>query len=237
MLVDLHVHAGPRGLLIEAVASRAAAVGLGGVAVLGEQALAEVPSQLRSTADLIVFAGAHVSTDRGHYLVFLPKPAEIPSLDALFGERVQGVWAIRDVLARTRAAGGAVIAANPYDATIPHPGGDILYTLPGLTAVESVNTSCPAEIAYPAIEAAECLGLPCVGGSGARKTVEDVGSGATLFTRRLHNEAELVAALRSGACWPVQFGAPSPELLRRPRPSRPPESHGGGGRDRRPRHR
>jgi predicted metal-dependent phosphoesterase TrpH len=213
MLVDLHVHAGAHGLAFDDLIRRALEIGLDGVALLGDDTIPDL-SLAAANEHLRLFAGAEVATDRGHYIVFLPRPRELPPLSELFGPPPETRWPVRDVLARTAALGGAVIASRPYDTTVDHPGGDILYTLGGLTAVEVVAPLHPREIAYPAIEAAECLGLPCVGGSGARGSAEDLGKGATLFTHVLQDEVELIAALRSGSCWPVEFGAPPSQVVR-----------------------
>jgi hypothetical protein len=214
MLIDLDVHAGPHGLSLDDTVARAMDLGLDGVVILGDDGLPELAG-LKGHDRVCLLAGAEVATDRGHYLVFFPKPEEIPPFDQVFGPAPESRWPVRDVLARVAALGGAVVAARPYDTTVDHPGGDILYTLGGLTAVEVIAPLHPREISYPAIEAAECLGLPCVGGSGARGSLDDLGKAATLFTEAIHNEAELVAALRAGSCWPVEFGEPPAHLGRR----------------------
>lgn len=235
MLIDLNVHAGPHGLALGETVSRALAVGLDGVAILGDDALPDV-SLLRGHDPVRLFAGAEVATDRGHYLVFFPNPAELPPLTDIFGPPPPTRWPVRDVLARVAALGGASIAARPYDTSVDHPGGDILYTLANLSAVEVVSPLHPRDISYPAIEAAEVLGLPGVGGSGARGSVADVGMGATLFVEAIQTEAELVAALKSGSVWPVEFGEAPQHLARRNGvPSHPPRPSGDGGR--RPRRR
>lgn len=243
MLVDLHVHVPPRGADIEALLAKAPSLGLDGLAIVADGAFAK-PGDVRERGGVRLFVGAEVATDRGHYLVFVPNPASLPPFDELFGPRTNGVWPVRDVLARTLALGGAVVAAHPYDAQVEHPGGDILFTLPHLAAVEAVNPRHPPSFSFAAVDAAETLGLPCVGGSGAR-TLEELGKAATLFTVDLADEAALVDALRSGACWPVEFGQPSKDLLRRssqpaPRdgereraPSGPPRGDGGDQRRRR----
>ena len=213
MLIDLHVHAAPRGPSLEGLLARGPVAGLDGAAVVGEDAFADVRGR-RGREELALFAGAQVTTDRGLYLVFVPEPDRLPPLDQLFGPRVDGTWPVRDVLARARALGGAVGAAHPYDLEVFPPGGDILFTLPHLTAIEAVFAGRPPTLSYPAVEAAETLGLPCVGGSGARAEGE-VGRAATLFAGEVRDEAGLVEALQSGACWPVELSAPPRELLRR----------------------
>jgi hypothetical protein len=230
MLIDLHVHVGPRGLAPGAVLERARAVKLDGVVLVGDGAF---PAPPEGSGPVRVFSAAEVATDRGHYLVFLPRPAELPALDEVFGPRGERGWAVRDVLARCDALGGAVVAAHPYDNETRPAGGDILYTLRQLTAIEAVNGERGYGIAGPALEAADTLGLPCVGGSDAREDPDDVGRAATLFARPIEDEIALIEALRSGSCWPVECGTPSFQ----PGSSRggPPSGarDGGGGRRRR----
>lgn len=219
MLVDLHTHLNPASLDARSLSARADEVGVEGVVFVGRGALPDLSSLAEAAPAL--FPAAEVETDRGHYLVFFPEPEKIASLEAVFGERQDGVWAVRDVVARTRALGGAVVAAHPYDPTVKHPGGDILFTLPSIQAVETVTPKHPAASSHAAIEAAETLGLPCVGGSCA-VNLEELGRAGTLFTRPLVTSADLVVALRSGACWAVEFGHPPEHLAKKgpqPRPA------------------
>src|SRR5438034_533118 len=138
MLVDLHVHpeAAPRNSAgapdWAALCERAAALGLAGVAVVGDGVLPDADPAAGKAFSVRLFRGVELDTDRGHYLVFLPKPAELPPMAELFGGPSDPPRAVRDVLARAAALGGAVVAAHPYDRTVEHPGGDIVYTLRGL---------------------------------------------------------------------------------------------------------
>jgi hypothetical protein len=246
MIVDLHVHAGPGGLPLDGVIARAAVAGLQGVVLVGDDAFPKV-DRAAVVSPIRLFFAAEVTTDRGHYLVFLPSPEALPPLTEVFGAKVDGAWAVRDVLARTQALGGAVVAAHPYDDSIALPGGDILFTLPKLAAVEALNARHPPALSYAAVEAAETLGLPSVGGSDARHDLAHVGRAATLFAEPLTDDQSLIDALRSGACWPMDFSEPNRELLRRgpspareagaPHPSGPPREGGGGGSGRRRRRR
>jgi len=219
MLIDLHVPA-PADGRIDDYLRRAAKRGLDGIALLGDDAFALLPPE-RDVEGVRLFSGARVATDRGLWLVFVPSPGTLPGLEELFGPREDGVFSVRDVLVRTEALGGAAVAARPYDRTIDHPGGDILYTLPHVAAVEAVTPHEAPALSLPAVEAAETLGLPCVGGSAAR-SAEAVGTAATLFAHALADEADLADALRSGRCWPVDFsGTRTPGRGPQPRPAAP----------------
>lgn len=218
MLVDLHTHLDPAAIDPAALSQRADELGIEGIAIVGRGSLPDL--SLLKEATPALFAGVEVETDRGHYVVFFPDPARIPSLEAVFGEKQDGVWSVRDVVARANALGGAIVAAHPYDPTVPRPGGDILFTLPSIQAVETVSPRHPAASPNAAIEAAETLGLPCVGGSEAR-SLDELGRAGTLFTRRLRTCADLVAALRSGACWAVEFGSPPEYVARKTQTTRP----------------
>jgi hypothetical protein len=220
MLIDLCVHVGAHGLPLDAVLARVVELGLDGVVVAADGAVPDVKARRGKDGQPALFAGVLTETDRGRYLAVLPNPEPLPPLTEIFGPRTETPWTVRDVLARTTALGGAIVALSPYDATIPHPGGDILYTLSHLSAVQTVGASTSAGISAPAIEAAECLGLPCVGASGAR-SLDQVGRAATLFAHPIRNEIELIAALRAGACWPVEFGEPPADLMHRGKSAAP----------------
>ena len=92
----------------------------------------------------------------------------------------------------------------------------------GLSGVECVNAK-HGGLSIPAVEAAETLGIACTGGSDTRGSVDRLGLAATLFSRRIVDEQDLVHALRSGHCWPVECGTPPP-----PDTSRPPQFHSEG---------
>lgn len=207
MLIDLHVHVGDKGLNPAEVVQRARELRLDGVVLVDDDRFPD-PATLPASDGVRVLAAAEVLTDRGHYLLFLPRPRELPPIAEILGPRSEKGWSVRDVLVRAEALGGAVVAAHPYDREIPNPGGDILYTLRRLTAVEAVNARRGFEIGAPAIEAADILGVACTGGSDAREALDEVGSAATLFARRIDDEEQLIDALKSGQCWPVEAGTP-----------------------------
>lgn len=218
MLVDLHVHSNltPGCRLDPTLAlEKAEAVGLDGICFTDRNTFkaAAAAHELRKTTDLAVFAGAEIATDHGLYLVFFANPEAQPEPAELFGApTAAGLWSARHVVDTVRARGGAVIAAHPYDRNVERPAGDYVFTLRGLTAIEGYAGTRKSNVNELAIEAADHLSLPVVGGSGALDGYDQVGTAATLFRDPVRTEAELVAALRGGSVWAVAIGKP-PKFL------------------------
>ncbi len=216
MLLDLHVHThhtpgcslSPRDVL-----RRARESGLDGVVFTdlnSMEGLAEF-REAGAAEGLLALCGVEIATDRGHYLAFFPEPEKVPALPQIFGTPP---WPVRDVLAKVASLGGVAVAAHPYDKTIDRPGGDVVFTLQGLSAIEGLNTRAKGPANDLAVEAADHMGLPCVGASGAKGSLDDVGKAATLFRDPVRSEADLVAQLRAGTVFAVasgvQPGAPEP---------------------------
>ncbi|HUL59339.1 MAG TPA: PHP domain-containing protein [Anaeromyxobacteraceae bacterium] len=208
MLIDLHVHSHhTRGCTLaprDAV-RRAREAGLDGIAFTDWntlEGLAEVREAGRAEG-LLALVGVEVVTDRGHYLCFFPEPEKVPPPAQLFGSGPP--WPVREVLARVHALGGAAVAAHPYDKTVERPGGDVIFTLDGLSAVEGLNARRRGPANDLAVEAADHMSLPCTGGSGAH-ALEDIGHAATLFRDPVASEADLVAQLKAGTVFCVAIG-------------------------------
>jgi len=221
MLIDLHVHSrntpgcslAPRDVL-----RRAREAGLDGVVFTdmnGMDGLAEI-REAGAAEGILALCGVEIATDRGHYLAYFPDPEKVPALPQIFGTPP---WPVREVLAKVTAMGAAVVAAHPYDRSIDRPGGDVLFTLDGLSAVEGLNAHRAGPANDLAVEAADHMALPCTGASGALASLDEIGKAATLFRDPVRTEADLVAQIRAGSIYCVAIGVPA----------RPP---GGGGRDR-----
>jgi predicted metal-dependent phosphoesterase TrpH len=242
MLIDLHVHSlHTRGcsLTPRELVRRAREVGLDGVAVTDlntMEGLEEIRAAGREEG-LVALCGLEVATDRGHYLCFFPDPARVPPPAQMFGSTVP--WPVRSVLSLVREMGGAVVAAHPYDKSVERPGGDIIFTLDGLAAIEGLNARRRGPANDLAIEAADHMNLPCTGASGAHE-LADIGKAATLFRDPVRTEADVVAQLKAGTVFSVAIGVTPGAAIheeRGPREHRGPrrdrdERGGRGGRDR-----
>jgi predicted metal-dependent phosphoesterase TrpH len=224
MLIDLHVHTRrtPGGTLqpLE-VLRRARQAGLDGVvfADLGAFGELEEVRVAGREAGLLALVGLEVVTDHGWFLCYFPDPGGLPEPAQLFG----GVtpWPAQPLLATVAARGGVAVAAHPYDRAIAPATGDAVFSLDGLAALEGHHGRTRGHVNDLAVEAADHLNLPCVGGSGALVSLDEVGGVATLFRDPVRSEADLVAQLRAGTVHAVTLGPTSPSAAASRRGTRP----------------
>ena len=234
MLIDLHVHSRHTpgcSLSPLDVVRRAREAGLDGVAFTDMNTLEGLPEirEAGKAEGFLALCGVEIATDRGHYLAFFPEPGKVAAPPQIFGTPP---WPVQDVIAKVVSMGGAVVAAHPYDRSIERPGGDVLFTLDGISAVEGLDGRRKPVTNDLAVEAADHMGLPCVGGSGAKDSLGEIGRAATLFREPVRTEADLVAQLKAGTVFSVAIGVtPGPPEARAPRG--PADRRGDrGGRDR-----
>lgn len=211
MLIDLHAHShlskdcelDPRAVL-----DRAALHGLDGVAFTetNTQDGCDELFEIGLKAKVKVFVGLELNTDKGQYLCFFPRPELAPEPVQLWGSNREKPWNAVECLAKVRELGAAVIAAKPYDREGTAFAGDFILTVGGLNAVEGFNAKSRQTQNDLAVEAAETLKLPTVGGSDARASLDEVGRGATLFKTEIKTQAELVRALLGKDYWAVMVG-------------------------------
>jgi predicted metal-dependent phosphoesterase TrpH len=219
MLIDLHCHSYlSTGCNLDpgAVLERAASHGLDGVAFTetNTQDGCDELVHLGRGAKVKVFVGLELTTDRGQYLCFFPRPEEAPEPVQMWGSNRERPWSADEVLPKVRALGAAIVAARPYDREFPYPAQDYILSLKSLCAVEGYNPRIRSSANDLAVEAAEKMNLPCAGGSDARASIDEVGWGATLFKRSVDTQEQLVQTLLAGDFWAVQMG----ELPRLTRP-------------------
>jgi predicted metal-dependent phosphoesterase TrpH len=222
MLVDLHVHShhtpgcrlSPRDIV-----RRAREAGLEGVVVTDVNTL-EGAAEIRAAAaeeKFLALCGVELATDHGHYLCYFAEPEKLPAPPQIFGTTP---WPVREVLRFTAERGGVAVAAHPYEKGLERPSGDFIFTLDGLAAIEGLCGRSRSTANDLAVEAADHMNLPCVAGSGAHASLEEIGKVATLFRQPVASEAELVAQIRAGGVYCVAIGAPP-----RPPDARPDRGH------------
>jgi predicted metal-dependent phosphoesterase TrpH len=231
MLIDLHVHSHhTRGCTLAPrdVLRRAKEAGLDGVAFTDLNTLdglEEIRAAGREVG-LLALAGVEIATDRGHYLCFFPAPEEVPAPPQLFGSATP--WPVREVLERVRELGGVAVAAHPYDKSIERPSGDFIFTLDGLSAVEGLNGRRKTSTNDLAVEAADHMSLPCVAGSDAHASLDEIGRAATLFRDVVKTEADVVAQIKAATVYAVAIGVePGHAEREERRPPRDRQDRGG----------
>jgi len=208
MLIDLHVHSHhTRGCTVSPrdAVRRAREAGLDGICFTDLNTLDGL-EEIRAAGaaeGLLALCGLEIATDHGHYLAYFPDPARVPAPPQVFGSATP--WPVREVLAKVRELGGVAVAAHPYDKSIEKPSGDFVFTLDGLAAIEGLNAARKPAANDLAVEAADHLNLPCIGGSGAH-ALDGIGKGATLFRDVVRSEADVVAQLRAGTVYAVAIG-------------------------------
>jgi predicted metal-dependent phosphoesterase TrpH len=230
MLIDLHCHSYlSTGCQLDprAVLERAAAHGLDGVAFTetNTQDGCDEIFDLARTAKVKAFVGLELNTDKGQYLCFFRQPERAPEPVQLWGSNRERPWSAAECLPRLLQLGAAIVAARPYDREFSAPAHDFILSQSGLCAVEGYNARVRPQANELALEAAERLKLPCIAGSDARSSLDEVGWGATLFKRAIGSQGELVDALLEGSFWPVMVGELPP--LGRPGAAREAEAKRG----------
>lgn len=211
MLIDLHAHSHlSKGceLSPKAVLERAAQHGLDGVAFTetNTQDGCDELFEIGQSSKVKVFVGLELITDKGQYLCFFPKPELAPEPVQMWGSNREKPWSAAECLPKVKSLGAAIVAARPYDRDFPNPAGDYVLTLQCLSAVEGYNPKVRQTANDLAVEAAESLRLPCVGGSDARGNLDEVGRAATLFKKPVNSQRELVDAILAGEMWAVAVG-------------------------------
>ncbi len=220
MLIDLHAHSHlSKGCELDpkAVLDRAASHGIDGVAFTetNTQDGCDELFDLGKKSKVKVFVGLELTTDKGQYLCFFPKPELAPEPVQMWGSNREKPWSAAECLPKVKSLGAAIFAARPYDRDFQTFAGDYILTLQQcLSGVEGYNPKVRQTANDLAVEAAESLKLPCIGGSDARGTLDEVGLGATFFKRNIQSQAELVDALLKGnEYWAAMVGE-LPKLTR-----------------------
>ena len=211
MLIDLHTHSYPKSddsfMDVDGLIDRCKHLGLDGVCLTDHDAFWtwDEALALGKRHDFLVLPGTEVNTDSGHVLVF--------GLDRyVFG--VHKPEFLRRLVDRH---GGAIIAAHPYRrrflaepaqnpearrVMLEQAGSDVFFK--DCDAVESLNGRGSADENGFSQDLRTGLRSPAVGGSDAHR-IEQLGTAATRFTRRISGLSDLIAELKRGNYAPVDL--------------------------------
>jgi predicted metal-dependent phosphoesterase TrpH len=211
MLIDLHVHSylsAGCDLAPKAVLERAKTHGLDAVAFTETNTLdgCDELLELGAKSAVRVFVGLELVTDKGQYLCFFPKPETAPEPVQMWGSNREKPWSAAECLPKLQSMGAAIVAARPFDRNFPHFAGDFIQTLNCLNAVEGYNPKVRQSANDLAVEVAESMKLPCVAGSDAKASLDEIGLAGTLFKGDIKNHVQLVEALKGGQFWSVAMG-------------------------------
>ncbi len=208
-VIDLHVHSHPASpcssAAVDDLIVEARRIGLDGIC-LTDHNHSWSPSDveaLRQKHGFMVLRGNEITTNQGDVLVF--------GLD----RDIKGIINIRDLRAEVVAAGAFMIAAHPIRGFLVIGAGQVGLTpakamerevFKSVDAVEALNGKVTRDENDFASKVAAGLGLPTTGGSDAHE-VEEVGQYATRFAATIHNENDLIEALKTGEYSPEAFRA------------------------------
>ena len=204
MLIDLHTHTTPRSddsfLKPDDLIVHAKRVGLDAICLTehdwfwDEKEIAELCQRHK----FLVLPGVELTTEEAHLLVFGLKKYVFGMHHASFVKRL------------VDEAGGAIIVAHPYRRHFPigaEPEDERYY--PALTracenpvfevadAIEVLNGRGSKKENAFSLKISKELNLRGVGSSDAHE-IQDIGSAATFFERKIENLKDLIAELKAG---------------------------------------
>ncbi len=217
LLIDLHTHSYPKSddsfMDVDGLIDRSKQLGLDGVCLTDHDAFWtwDETRELGKRHDFLVLPGTEVNTDSGHVLVF--------GLDRyVFG--VHKPDFLRRLVDRK---GGAIIAAHPYRRRfLPEPaqdpkarremlakaaGDEFFGQCDGLEVLNGRGSDAENRFSQDLLAGFQGRG---VAGSDAHR-IEQLGTAATRFTRRISGLQDLIAELKRGACAPADLRRDSPQ--------------------------
>jgi predicted metal-dependent phosphoesterase TrpH len=206
-ILDLHVHTAPASPCasssVDDMIKEAKQIGLNGICLTDHNYQWDLNDilMLRKKHDFLVLRGNEITTVQGDMLVF--------GLD----EDIQGIIALKDLSVKVANAGGFMIAAHPFRGFLAVSGDKLgldvqkaanrpMFSL--VDGVETLNSKVTVDENRFCGQVAKTLKLPVTGGSDAHQAGE-VGFYATRFSKIIHNEEELISALRAGDANPVAY--------------------------------
>ena len=232
MLLDLH--ANPHTLTPLAFAEAVRDAGLGGVVITRTHEAGDLTDWFAALEDLdlAAFAGVELRMKKGS-VVFIPSDWQGPFAGADWTPPEGDFWTNKAITARLAEIDGALIASHPYCRDMGDVLADRIYALKGLAGVQIRAGRGQLTWDNLAEGFAGSRGLAFLGTSGG--DLAWLGRAATIVADEVEDEAQLVAALRAGDCWPVEFDEAGARRDRTPPPAperrAPREDRGGRGRD------
>ena len=205
--IDLHVHTSPASPCasssVDDIITEARRIGLDGICLTDHNYQWDPKDieALRKKHDFPVLRGNEVTTVQGDILVF--------GLD----EDIQGIIALKDLAEKVRAVDGFMIAAHPFRGFLAVSGDKLGLDIEKAAArpmfalvdgVETLNSKVTVDENRFCGRVASTLKVPTTGGSDAH-LAEEVGFYATRFSKIIHNEEELISALRAGDSVPMDY--------------------------------
>lgn len=205
--IDLHTHTSPASPCSSAGADELVAeakrIGLDAVCLTDHNHLWDPAAarELGQKHGIVVLRGNEITTAQGDMLVF--------GLE----QDVQGIISLEELRAMAEEQGAFIIAAHPFrgflTVGVDELGLDLeramarpMFKL--VDALETLNSKVTPDENRFSGQVAQGLGRPATGGSDAHQ-VDEVGIYATRFDKVITQQAELVAALRSGRYQPVPY--------------------------------
>ena len=224
LLVDLHVQTPETDtckVSFDNTLKRAKSYGLDAIAVVDRLASAHVMDLIKKGKNfgISVFVGVEIPTTQGHLLCFHPELDPFFSYEKWRLVTEIGIPDPESIFDLFHSEGGVVLAASPYDNSMPLPMGDHLFDMWALDGIETLTPHISETAHNISIEAASYMNLPAAGGSGSRLSHTEVGTCATLFEGSADNQAQFVELLRGRDYWAVKLS--KEQVISQHRPSRP----------------
>ena len=219
MLIDLHAHTWPRShdsvLNPDDLIARAKSAGLDAICFTEHDTVwdSKAIEELRAKHNFLVLAGVEISTDDGHILAF--------GIDRY----VFGMHRSRELASYTEKSNGALVAAHPYRRQMPwfsrndeeyQAALDKASRNPAyqyVRALEELNGRGSEKENDFSKRLCSMMDLPGTAGTDSH-AISDIGKCATYFETDIHDERELIEAIRAGAFYAVDLRSGTPLATR-----------------------
>jgi len=161
VLIDLHVHSAHTPevpFTLKELVDRAKQAGLDGLALTDVHSVAGLAEarELSRSEGLPVLVGFEAHTTRGHFLVFVPEPEKLPDISTWLRFDEQGRCSYASLFEAVEQLDGILVAAHPFDRSVPESPGDSIVRLEGVSAIE-VTLSGINKIAESANSASDVI--------------------------------------------------------------------------------